>query len=36
MQTLVIVGASHAAAQLAASLRPDGWQGEIVMIGDDR
>lgn len=35
MQTLVIVGASHAAAQLAASLRPDGWQGEIVMIGDE-
>jgi 3-phenylpropionate/trans-cinnamate dioxygenase ferredoxin reductase subunit len=35
MQTIVIVGASHAAAQLAASLRPDGWQGEIVMIGDE-
>lgn len=35
MQTIVIIGASHAAAQLAASLRPDGWQGEIVVIGDE-
>lgn len=35
MQTIVIVGASHAAAQLVANLRPDGWQGEIVLIGDE-
>ena len=35
MYTIVIIGASHAAAQLAASLRPDGWQGKIVVIGDE-
>ncbi|MFA9204079.1 MAG: pyridine nucleotide-disulfide oxidoreductase, partial [Flavobacteriales bacterium] len=35
MQTIVIVGASHAAAQLTASLRPDGWQGGIMVIGDE-
>lgn len=31
----IIVGASHAAAQLAASLRQEGWDGEILMIGDE-
>lgn len=29
----IIIGASHAGAQLAASLRQDGWDGEILMIG---
>ena len=29
----VIVGASHAGAQLAASLRQEGWDGEIVLVG---
>ncbi len=29
----VIVGASHAGAQLCASLRQEGWDGEIVLIG---
>lgn len=31
----VIVGASHAAAQLAASLRQKGWAGPIRIIGDE-
>ncbi|MDX1881097.1 NAD(P)/FAD-dependent oxidoreductase [Mycobacterium sp. SMC-18] len=31
----VIVGASHAGAQLAGNLRRDGWAGEIVLIGDE-
>ena len=31
----VIIGASHAAAQLSVSLRQEGWKGEIVMIGDE-
>lgn len=31
----VIIGASHAAAQLSVSLRQEGWEGEIVMIGDE-
>ncbi|OAL76281.1 pyridine nucleotide-disulfide oxidoreductase [Acinetobacter sp. SFB] len=31
----VIIGASHAAAQLSVSLRQEGWQGDIVMIGDE-
>ena len=31
----VIVGASHAGAQLAATLRREGWAGEVVLIGDE-
>ncbi|MBN7551771.1 FAD-dependent oxidoreductase [Mycobacteroides abscessus subsp. abscessus] len=31
----VIVGASHAGAQLAANLRREGWSGEVVLIGDE-
>ncbi|MGN6609929.1 MAG: NAD(P)/FAD-dependent oxidoreductase [Jatrophihabitans sp.] len=31
----VIVGASHAGAQLAASLRKEGWAGEVVLVGDE-
>ncbi|MBI1731748.1 MAG: FAD-dependent oxidoreductase [Gammaproteobacteria bacterium] len=33
--TCVIVGASHAAAQLGPSLRESGWEGRIIMIGDE-
>jgi len=32
---VVIVGASHASAQLCASLPQQGWAGEIVLIGDE-
>lgn len=35
MQRIVIIGASHAAAQLCVSLRQDGWQGDILVIGDE-
>lgn len=31
----VIVGASHAGAQLAAHLRREKWAGDIVLIGDE-
>ncbi|MDH1867412.1 FAD-dependent oxidoreductase [Pseudomonas chengduensis] len=31
----VIVGASHAGAQLAISLRREGWRGAITLIGDE-
>ncbi|MFN6552264.1 NAD(P)/FAD-dependent oxidoreductase [Mycolicibacterium septicum] len=31
----VVVGASHAGAQLAGNLRRDGWAGEILLIGDE-
>ncbi len=31
----VIVGASHAAAQLATSLRQGGWTGAISLVGDE-
>ncbi len=31
----VIVGASHAAAQMAPSLRQEGWVGRILIIGDE-
>jgi len=34
-ETCVIVGASHAAAQLALSLRQEGWQDSIIVIGDE-
>lgn len=32
---VVIVGAGHAAGQAAASLRKEGYEGKIVMIGDE-
>ncbi len=31
----VIIGVSHAAAQLSTSLRQEGWDGDIMMIGDE-
>ncbi|HET7735351.1 MAG TPA: FAD-dependent oxidoreductase [Nocardioidaceae bacterium] len=34
-QRAIIVGASHAGAQLAASLRQEAWAGEIVLVGDE-
>ena len=33
--TCIIIGASHAAAQLAPSLRQEGWEGKIIVIGDE-
>lgn len=35
MGSCVIVGASHAAAQLVVSLRQQGWEDEIILIGDE-
>ncbi|WP_107766992.1 NAD(P)/FAD-dependent oxidoreductase [Nocardioides terrigena] len=32
---VIIVGASHASAQMCASLRQDGWTGEILLLGDE-
>ncbi len=32
-ETFVIAGASHAASMLAPSLRQQGWQGRIIVIG---
>lgn len=34
-KTCIIIGASHAAAQLAPSLRQEGWEGPIIVIGDE-
>lgn len=31
----LVVGASHAGAQVAASLRQEGWDGEVVLVGDE-
>ena len=31
----VVIGASHAAAQLCVSLRQEGWDGDVVMIGNE-
>lgn len=35
MERIVIVGAGHAAGQAAASLRQDGYEGEICIIGSE-
>ncbi len=35
MTAMVIVGAGHAAGQAAASLRQEGYDGDIVIIGDE-
>ena len=35
MTSVVIIGASHAAAETVASLRKFGWQGRITLIGDE-
>ena len=32
----IIVGASHAGAELALTLRKEGWEGSIVVIGDEQ
>jgi 3-phenylpropionate/trans-cinnamate dioxygenase ferredoxin reductase subunit len=34
-KSVVIIGASHAAAQTSVSLRQGGWAGEIIVIGDE-
>jgi len=34
-KTVLIIGASHAAAQTSVSLRQTGWEGEIMVIGDE-
>lgn len=34
-QTCLIIGASHAGAQLAGQLRRVGWQGRIIMVGEE-
>ncbi|MDT8398953.1 MAG: FAD-dependent oxidoreductase [Pseudomonadales bacterium] len=31
----IIVGAGHAASQLATSLRQEGWTGQILLIGEE-
>ena len=35
MKSVVIVGASHAAAEAIASLRKFAWDGKIILIGDE-
>ena len=35
-QTCIVIGASHAAAQLTAYLRQEGWDGRILVIGDEQ
>lgn len=34
-QKCIIVGASHASSQAAATLRQQGWQGSVTLIGDE-
>ncbi len=35
-ESVVIIGASHAAAQTCVSLRQGGWAGDITVIGEER
>jgi 3-phenylpropionate/trans-cinnamate dioxygenase ferredoxin reductase subunit len=35
MRSVVIVGASHAAAEAVSSLRKFGWQDNIILVGDE-
>ena len=35
MKHCIIIGASHAGAQLCISLRQGGWEGKITVIGDE-
>ena len=35
MEKCIVIGASHAGAQLVASLRQQGWTGAIDLIGDE-
>ena len=34
-RTCIIVGASHAGGQLAIALRQSGWDGEVLLIGEE-
>jgi len=34
-QNVVIIGASHAAAEAVTTLRKKGWEGDITLIGDE-
>ena len=35
LKNCIIIGASHAGAQCAISLRQGGWEGQITLIGDE-
>lgn len=35
LETVLIVGAGHAAGQACASLRQEGFEGKIILIGDE-
>jgi len=35
-EKIVIVGAGHCAGQLAARLRAEGFEGEVVLVGEER
>ncbi len=35
-QRCVVVGAGHGASELVAALRKEGWEGEIVVIGEEQ
>ena len=35
-QTCIIIGASHAGAALANAVRKEGWQGRVLVIGNEK
>ncbi len=35
MERCIVIGASHGGSQVIASLRQQGWEGEILLIGDE-
>jgi len=36
VQNVVIIGASHAAAEAISTLRKSGWSGSITLVGDEK
>jgi len=36
VENVVIIGASHAAAEAVSSLRKFGWKGSITLIGEEK
>lgn len=34
-QSVIVVGAGHAAGELATNLRDNGWEGRIILVGEE-
>ena len=36
MKSVVIIGASHAAVEAISTLRKKGWNGKIILVGEEK